>query len=70
MWYALLRCATIAIRDSGTVNCVGYSKGSIRDSYPLLVRKFDASCKNHIIDGIRLPATTALGEKITYRSFK
>ena len=34
--------------------------------YPLLVRKFGTSCTNHIIDGICLPATTALGRKITY----
>ena len=32
------------------------------------VRKFGVSCKNHIINGICLPATTALGEKITYRT--
>ena len=38
--------------------------------YPLLVRKFDTSCKNHIIDGICLPATTVLGRKITYRIHK
>ena len=38
--------------------------------YPLLVRKFGASCKKHIIDGICLPVTTALGEKITYRTNK
>ena len=36
--------------------------------YPLLVRKFGASFKNHTIDGICLPATTVLGEKITYRT--
>ena len=38
--------------------------------YPLLVRKFGASFKNHTIDGICLPATTALGERITYRTNK
>ena len=58
------------MRDSGTVNCVGYSKGSIKDTRycRLLVRKFGASCKNHTIEGICLPATTALGDKITHRT--